>query len=72
MLQNILKISEVVLSILLILCILIQERGTGLGGIFGGEGNVYRSRRGIEKILFNFTIILGVLFAGIGIALILI
>ena len=69
--QNILKITEVIISILLIAVILIQERGTGLGGVFGGEGNVYRSRRGIEKILFNFTIILGVLFAGIGIALIL-
>ncbi|MFH1749533.1 MAG: preprotein translocase subunit SecG [bacterium] len=69
--QQILKITEVVISILLVIVILIQERGTGLGGVFGGEGNVYRSRRGIEKILFNFTIILGVLFAGVGIALIL-
>ncbi len=70
--QQILKISVVVISILLVIVILIQERGTGLGGVFGGEGNVYRSRRGIEKVLFNFTVILGVLFAGIGIALLLI
>jgi preprotein translocase subunit SecG len=69
--QNILKIAEVVVSVLLIIIVLLQERGSGLGSMFGGEGGFYRSRRGVEKILFNATIVLGVLFAGIGVALII-
>lgn len=71
MLKNILQIIEVIVSVLLVAVILIQQRGTGLGGVFGGEGNVYVARRGIEKSLFITTIILGVLFAGIGLWLIL-
>ena len=71
MIKNILQIIEVVISILLILMILVQQRGTGLGGVFGGEGNVFVARRGIEKSLFIVTIILGVLFAALGFWLIL-
>ena len=48
--------------------ILLQNRGTGLGGIFGGSGAVYRTKRGAEKILFWATIISGVCFIGLGIA----
>jgi len=51
-----------VLSVLLIAAILTQQQGTGLGGAFGGGGNVYRSKRGVEKTLFNATIVLAVLF----------
>lgn len=42
--------------------ILLQARGAGLGATFGGDSSVYRSRRGIEKRLFQFTVVLGVLF----------
>jgi len=49
---------------MLIIVILVQQRGAGLGGIFGGEGGVYRTKRGIEKILFILTIILVILFIG--------
>jgi preprotein translocase subunit SecG len=63
-----LLIVEVVLSILLVITILLQHQGTGLGGTFGGEGNAYRSRRGIEKSLFSFTIILAVLLVVTAIA----
>jgi len=45
-----------------VIAILMQQRGSGLGMAFGGEGNVYRSRRGIEKILFVATIVVAVLF----------
>lgn len=57
-----LTIIQVVLAVLLSIVILIQQQGTGLGGAFGGEGNVYRSRRGIEKFLFSGTIILAIAF----------
>ena len=45
---------------LLVASILMQNRGTGLGGVFASEANVYRSKRGVEKFLFNSTIALGI------------
>jgi len=60
--NNALNIIQIVLSILLIISILLQQRGTGLGGAFGGESNVYRSKRGIEKFLYYSTIVLAFLF----------
>lgn len=60
--SQILKIVQIILAILLSTAILLQARGTGLGGVFGGEGNVYRTKRGIEKILFQSTVVLAILF----------
>lgn len=60
--DKILNIVQIILACLLITSILLQNRGTALGGAFGGEGNVYRSRRGGEKILFYATIVLAILF----------
>jgi preprotein translocase subunit SecG len=61
--DTILNIIQIVISILLIIVILLQQKGSGLGGAFGGESNVYRSKRGIEKTLYYTTIVLAVLFA---------
>ena len=60
--QNILLIGQIVVSIALMASVLLQARGAGLGATFGGDSSVYRSRRGIEKRLFQFTVILAVLF----------
>ncbi len=49
-------------AVLLTISILLQNRGTGLSAAFGGEGNVYRTKRGVEKALFIGTIILAILF----------
>lgn len=57
-----LNIAQIVISIALIGIILLQAKGAGLRGIFGGDSSVYRTRRGLEKTLFNFTIILAVVF----------
>ena len=57
-----LAIGQLIVSIALMAAILLQSRGTGLSGTFGGDSAVYRSRRGIEKRLFQFTVTLGVLF----------
>lgn len=57
-----LKILQIILAIILVILILLQQRGAGLGAAFGGEGNVYRSRRGIEKFLFYATIVVATLF----------
>ena len=57
-----LQIALVVLAGLLTAAILLQARGTGLGAAFGGEGNIYRTKRGVEKILFRFTVVGSVFF----------
>ncbi|MBI2328738.1 MAG: preprotein translocase subunit SecG [Chloroflexi bacterium] len=60
--QTYLNVAQIVLSLALILAILLQVRGGGLGGIFGQADSVFRTRRGVEKTLFQLTIILVVLF----------
>ena len=57
-----LTIFQIIISILLVGAILLQQRGTGLSATFGGEGNVYRTKRGLEKIIFVATIVLAFLF----------
>jgi len=57
------KIAQIVIAILLMIAILLQNRGTGLGSAFGGTGGgVYLTKRGIEKKLFAATIVLAVIF----------
>jgi preprotein translocase subunit SecG len=60
--SDIFKIFQIVFAIVLVVCVLLQQRGSGLGVAFGGEGNVYRSRRGVEKFLFYATIVVAFLF----------
>jgi len=57
-----LQIVQLVLAVLVVVAILMQQQGSGLGSAFGGEGNFYRSKRGLEKVLFYTTIVLVVLF----------
>ncbi len=56
-------IVQVILSVLLSLSILLQQRGTGLSATFGGTGGgFYTSKRGAEKVLYNASVVLGILF----------
>lgn len=55
-------IVQIVLALLLIVVILIQQKGSGLGSTFGGEMAMYRTKRGAEKLLFRATIVLAILF----------
>jgi preprotein translocase subunit SecG len=57
-----LALGQIIISIALIAAILLQARGTGLSGTFGGDSAVYRSRRGVERRLWQFTIVLIVMF----------
>lgn len=57
-----LQVSQVISGIILIVFVLMQQRGTGLGGAFGGEGVSYRSRRGVEKVLFRGTVLFAAVF----------
>ena len=57
--MTLLHIAQIIIALMIIVVILAQVRGGGLGGIFGGSGeSAFRSRRGIERTLFRFTIAL--------------
>ena len=56
------KIAQAVTAIFLMLAILLQNRGTGLGGVFGGSGGAYMTKRGLEKKLFIATVVLATAF----------
>ena len=56
------QVAQIIISIALIVSILLQARGAGLGSVFGGTGTVFKTRRGIDKLLFRFTIVFTVLF----------
>lgn len=57
-----LKIFQLIVSILLILMIMVQNRSSGLSATFGGSGTVSTTKRGAEKIVFRATIVLAILF----------
>lgn len=58
-------IIQIIISVFLITAVLLQAKGTGLGSTFGGGGEVYRTKRGFEKILFRFTIFLAFCFVAV-------
>lgn len=68
--RQFLTIFQVVVSILLVLTILMQEKGVGLSATFGGGGEFYRSKRGIDKLLFWLTVTLSFLFIATSLAFI--
>jgi preprotein translocase subunit SecG len=57
-----LNIVQIIISVVLIFVILLQTRGSGFSATFSSDSSIYRSRRGVEKTLFNFTIGLAVVF----------
>lgn len=60
---NGMMIGQVIVSTLLVVSILLQQRSEGLGKLFGGGGEVFRTRRGFEKFLFLFTVVFAIIFA---------
>lgn len=62
----------VVVAVMLMATILLQQRGAALGGAFGGNSGVYRSRRGVEKLLYRLTIILAIIFIALSITLLIV
>jgi len=60
---NVVDISLVVISVALILSVILQSKGAGLGGLTGADtGGIFTARRGVEKTLFYVTIVLAVVF----------
>lgn len=60
--KPVISLLQIILGILLILVIIVQQKGSGLGSTFGGELSFYRTQRGAEKLLFYATIVLAVIF----------
>ena len=67
MIGKYISIAQLVVSVLLVILVLLQERSSGLSGAFGGDGgsSFYQTRRGLEKIVFVSTIILAIVFASL-------
>jgi preprotein translocase subunit SecG len=63
-----LTIIQSIVSVLIVVFIILQQRGTALGSAFGGGGEVYSTRRGIQKNLLWATIALVVVFIGLAVA----
>jgi preprotein translocase subunit SecG len=60
--SNLLLILNLLVALALLAMILVQAKGTGLSAVFGGEGGMYRSRRGVEKLLHRATIVAAAAF----------
>ena len=63
-----LNVAQIIVSIFLIVVVLLQARGTGFAAGFSSDSSIFRTRRGLEATLFQFTIGLAVLFVGLAIA----
>lgn len=60
--KDIVLVFQIIVSIVLIVLVLLQAKGTGLGSSFGGSAQVYRSKRGVEKVVVYATVAMVVLF----------
>jgi len=60
--KTLFDVLTIISAALMVLFILVQTRGSSLGAAFGGDTSYYRSRRGAEAVIFNATIVLGVVF----------
>ncbi len=57
-----LNIVQIIVSVVLTVIVLLQSKGAGFSGTFSSDSSVFRTRRGVEKTLFDFTIVLAVIF----------
>jgi len=70
--QKILSLIQLAVGVLLVIAILSQSKGVGLGNVFGGSDTIYRTKRGLEKWVFYSTIVLASIFVGLSITVVLI
>ncbi len=68
--MKLIPVIQIIVSVVLVVLILLQERSAGMSGIFGGgdSGGIYQTRRGLERMIFYGTIVCAVIFAGLAIA----
>lgn len=67
----ILNVVEIIVAVLLIALVLLQMQGSGLSSAFGGSGEVYRSKRSLEKLLMWATVVVTIIFAIISLLLLI-
>ncbi|HSX41633.1 MAG TPA: preprotein translocase subunit SecG [Candidatus Saccharimonadales bacterium] len=60
--KNLFNTLTIISAVVIVTTVLLQHRGSSLGAGFGGDTNFYRSQRGAEKVIFNATIVAGVVF----------
>jgi preprotein translocase subunit SecG len=65
--QIFLNIAQIIIAVAIIVAVLLQVKGGGLGGVFGQADTVYRTQRGAEKTLFQLTIVMMTIFVIISI-----
>ncbi len=68
--KDTLLVIQVVLSILIVVSVILQNRAEGLGSMFGGGGEIFRTKRGLEKFLYYATIVLTILFASLSLIIV--
>jgi len=68
--MNALLITQIILSVLITAFVLLQSQGSGLGATWGGGGETYHTRRGVERVIFTLTIVAIALFTLVSIAVI--
>ncbi len=69
--MSLLRIIQIIIAVALMVVILLQNQGAGLSGVFGGSGNVFATKRGLEKKLFYATIVLSILFFAISLYIVI-
>lgn len=69
--KNILLIAQIVLSVIIVVSVLLQAQGTGLGATWGGGGETFHTRRGVEKVVYYLTIVALALFILTSIAVVI-
>lgn len=72
MLLKVLQIVQMVLAAVLIIAILLQQKGSGIGAGFGGSGGIVSTRRGVDLFLYKATVVLSIIFFGLGLSFIII
>lgn len=70
--KTVFSVLQIILSVLMIVVVLLQQKGSGIGSAFGGSNSVYTTRRGVDKLLFNATIVISVLFLVVSLAAVLV
>mgnify|MGYP001571691722 CR=1 FL=1 len=65
---NFYNIIQFILAAMLVTAILLQQKGTGLSGVFGGSSNIYSTKRGVDRILYLFTIAISIVFFSLSLA----
>lgn len=63
--NQILIILQLIFAVLLMIVVLLQQKGAGLGATFGGSSNIYSAKRGIDAVLYKATIVISIFFFGL-------